>query len=346
MFFWDFILNFTILCKNESSMSTANLTNTYIKIQDESILIGNREFHVQTWKNRSQQAHSSYLFENFIKKKSQVIQQFFLFILSIIQAWIAFAAALAVLALLLLLSSTISRELNGELISRSKCKRQASLLSSPWKTQLLSQNLTEEQSQTHQTLLAASKQHHRKLQIQNFLHKEPSQRVVFLPGPEPTDTSWNSDELIASAQDETSALTLTYEPNPWLDLDLSSVIEERFPAASAQPVPHLQSHQGELLNTPVIGESLLLWERFWDAKVVAGDFMCWWKVPTKKNNPILIGLFNHNVVMILLCTILIHVIFIACRLLSEYHFRKRGQRLGRGAPSEDVTQFARLPPKK
>lgn len=199
-----------------------------------------------------------------------------------IQAWIAFAAALAVLALLLLLSSIISRELNGELISRSKCKRQASLLSSPWKTQLLSQNLTEDQTQTQsQTSLAASKEHHRKLQIPYFSHSEPSQRVVFLPRPEPTDTSWNSDELIASTQNETSALTLTFEPNPWLDLDLSSAIEERFPAAPAQPVSHLQSHQGELLNTPVIGKSLLLWDRLWDAKVVAGDFICWWKVQKK-----------------------------------------------------------------
>lgn len=74
---------------------------------------------------------------------------------------------------------------------------------------------------------------------------------MFLPVPEPTDTSWSADELIASAQDETSALTLSFEPNTWLDLDLSSAIDE-FPAAPAQPVPHLQSHQGELLNTPVI----------------------------------------------------------------------------------------------
>lgn len=158
--------------------------------------------------------------------------------------------------------------MNGELISRSKCKRQASQQASKCLQTYIKH--TESSEQAKQTNQNQSKDigiqiNERKLTQQTGRaellenKKEIYHTLVFLPGPHIQLTFPNLlEEVTQSAQNE-PAITDTGQSSYWLagtSDDSISFLDELL----APDVPAQSAHLGEL-NTPMIGKLLMLVQR-------------------------------------------------------------------------------------
>jgi hypothetical protein len=144
--------------------------------------------------------------------------------------------------------------LNGELISRSKCKRQAAQqTNSTWQTQFSLNQTTEfSEDQTNNQTLFQTNKHLLSQSEENFNNwNQIHSSIVFLPGPEILDTFSSSAELITSALQE-PVITDTGQ------FDLSTLIDESF-FVTNQTNPSAVSAQPELLGEAhklITGESL------------------------------------------------------------------------------------------
>lgn len=157
--------------------------------------------------------------------------------------------------------------MNGELISRSKCKRQASLQTSKCLQTYIQSKHTDSSEQAKQAnQLTLIKDIGIQLSERNLTQqtgraelltnkKEIYHTLVFLPGPENQLTFPSSDLVIQSAPNE-PVITDTGQDIHWLvePSDDISFLDELL--ATAVPEVPAQSHLGEL-NTPTIGKLLM-----------------------------------------------------------------------------------------
>ena len=160
------------------------------------------------------------------------------------------------------LNFTIFRELQGELISKPKCKRQAALL----QTSKCIQNVfiatnqkpinSLEQANLTQDNICKIQSSERKSIEQTgteLLSQENYQTIVFLSGPESQPSLPNLVELTRSAPEE-RVITDTGQPCLWLVEPSDESISFLDDLLVELPA---SAHQGEL-NTPTIGRSKVL----------------------------------------------------------------------------------------
>jgi hypothetical protein len=158
------------------------------------------------------------------------------------------------------LNFKISRELNGELISRSKCKRQAALHNNSKCHFLTLSNQTEasEQAIKQKNLTAeltgiqsSERKSTQQTGIAELLQnkEETYQTIVFLPGPHSTDALTVADQSLKSAPNEPVTTDTGQTNQSWAALSWTFLDELLAPTAVA-----VSACQGEELNTPTTGK--------------------------------------------------------------------------------------------